>query len=267
LERERAGERAKSLDEAIVDRLRKAFGLTLYEAKLYLALLRGARGPKEASSISGVPLPRIYDVVRVLESKGYVAPDPSAWYVPLNPRSVAVSAIAKLEEESRRRARMILDLADELELLYESRRGEGRVTLVRGPYSLVSIASEISVKSDVAYVLSSHVLSVRRETLKSVIKGVASRVPLLRVISLTEARVRELISELPGEYSIEFVELDWTPIDMVATREGVISVLEDPREAEVTGIAVVGGMFPRKVVDSMSRFWKMVSSAWRPENR
>lgn len=254
---EKAREEARSLEDHIVEKLRKALGLTLYEAKLYLALLKGAKGPKEASYLSGVPLPRIYDVIRVLESKGYVAPDPSEWYIPINPRSVAVSAIAKLEEESRRKARMILDLADELELIYESRRDEGRVTLVRGPYSLISMASEISARTDIAYLVASHVLSEKREILKSIVTGMASKVPLLRIMSLPEARIRELEEAFEG-HTVEVVELDGIPPDLVATREGLIVVLEDPREAEITGMALIGGRTPRKIIDSLSKLWKLL---------
>ena len=45
--------------EDLVTLMRRSMGLTLYEAKLYIAMLRGARHPREASSMSGVPLPRI----------------------------------------------------------------------------------------------------------------------------------------------------------------------------------------------------------------
>lgn len=262
--RERVGEERLGLDERVVEKLRKALGLTLYEAKLYLALLRGARGPKEASSISGVPLPRIYDVIKVLESKGFVVSDPSEWYVPVNPRSVAASAIAKLEEESRRRARMILDLADELEALYEARGDGGRVVLVRGSYSLISVASEISRRADVGYIMASHVLSERGETLKSMATGMAAKIPLLRIASLPNSSIQDLREAL-AEYNIEVVEAESVPIDMVATKEGYVLVLEDPRETEITGIAVIGGRSPRKVIDSLTKFWKLLELSRKME--
>ncbi|MFP3307944.1 MAG: helix-turn-helix domain-containing protein, partial [Acidilobus sp.] len=81
--------------EALVERLRKALDLTLYEAKLYIAMLQGASDPKEASVMSGVPLPRIYDVVKVLESKGMVYKDPNGWYRAVSPRALAAASIAR----------------------------------------------------------------------------------------------------------------------------------------------------------------------------
>ncbi len=260
--REKVKGEGLSLDEAVVEKLRRALGLTLYEAKLYLALLKGARGPKEASSISGVPLPRIYDVIKVLESKGFVVSDPTEWYVPVNPRSVAASAIAKLEEESRRRARMIIDLADELEALYESRRDEGKVVLVRGSYSLISIASEISRRTDVGYIMASHVLSDRVETLRSIAIGMAPKIPLLRIALLPAAPVREL-SEKLEEYTVEIIETEAVPIDLIATKEGAAVILEDPREAEIAGIAVIGGRMPRKLIDSIAKLWKVLGLSRR----
>ncbi|MCX8169169.1 MAG: hypothetical protein N3E39_03015 [Candidatus Methanomethylicia archaeon] len=51
----------------------KSFGLTEYEAKVYLALLeRGELTAEEISSLSNVPLPRVYDVLNNLEKKGFV---------------------------------------------------------------------------------------------------------------------------------------------------------------------------------------------------
>lgn len=51
----------------------KSFGLTEYEAKVYLALLdRAELTAEEISSLSEVPLPRVYDVLESLEEKGFV---------------------------------------------------------------------------------------------------------------------------------------------------------------------------------------------------
>ncbi len=59
----------RSVDPDII--LRDAYKLNLYEAKAYRAIIREPLTPKQASSISGVPMPRIYDILKSLSEKGF----------------------------------------------------------------------------------------------------------------------------------------------------------------------------------------------------
>jgi sugar-specific transcriptional regulator TrmB len=58
--------------EAIGDELRDKFGLNSYEARGYLALVSAAMRPKELATAANIPMPRIYDTLRALETKGFV---------------------------------------------------------------------------------------------------------------------------------------------------------------------------------------------------
>ena len=58
------------LDE--IELLRRFFGLNQYEARVYIALLKRPMGLGEVSEAAKIPKPRVYDVVRSLESKGFV---------------------------------------------------------------------------------------------------------------------------------------------------------------------------------------------------
>ncbi|MEM4152608.1 MAG: helix-turn-helix domain-containing protein [Candidatus Pacearchaeota archaeon] len=59
--------------EEFLSRLRKIFGLNLYEVKVWTALLsRGVSTAGELSDISGVPRSRTYDILESLEKKGFV---------------------------------------------------------------------------------------------------------------------------------------------------------------------------------------------------
>jgi sugar-specific transcriptional regulator TrmB len=51
--------------------LRESFGLTTYEAKAYVSLLRRRMRAPEVASLSGIPLSRTYDTLRSLERKGF----------------------------------------------------------------------------------------------------------------------------------------------------------------------------------------------------
>ena len=59
--------------EDFLTKLRQVFGLNLYEAKIWTALLsRGVSTAGELSDIGDVPRSRAYDILESLEKKGYV---------------------------------------------------------------------------------------------------------------------------------------------------------------------------------------------------
>ncbi len=59
--------------DEFLSRLRKIFGLNLYEVKVWTALLsRGVSTAGELSDISDVPRSRTYDILESLEKKGFV---------------------------------------------------------------------------------------------------------------------------------------------------------------------------------------------------
>jgi len=59
--------------EEFLSRLRRYFGLNLYEVKIWTALLsRGIAAASQLAEISGVPRSRCYDVLESLEKKGFI---------------------------------------------------------------------------------------------------------------------------------------------------------------------------------------------------
>ncbi len=116
--------------EELEEKLRTVLGLNKYEARLYLAVLRGARTPQEAAAASGVPMPRVYDVARRLEHRGLLRRG-DKWYEPVDPEEAA-SRIASLKlVEAAVAARNIAELGRRLKELAPQARSGG-VELVRG---------------------------------------------------------------------------------------------------------------------------------------
>src|SRR4029077_17688892 len=58
--------------EEVENELREKFGLNSYEARGYLALAASSMKPKDLSTAANIPMPRIYDILRALEMKGFV---------------------------------------------------------------------------------------------------------------------------------------------------------------------------------------------------
>ncbi|MEM3798771.1 MAG: helix-turn-helix domain-containing protein, partial [Thermoprotei archaeon] len=61
-----------STTQDYLELLKKFFGLNQYEARAYVALLKKPMSAGEISVGAKIPKPRVYDVVRSLEAKGFV---------------------------------------------------------------------------------------------------------------------------------------------------------------------------------------------------
>jgi sugar-specific transcriptional regulator TrmB len=58
---------------AFEELLRRPFGLTAYETRAYIALLRNSLTVSQIAESARIPRPRVYDTLRTLEEKGFVA--------------------------------------------------------------------------------------------------------------------------------------------------------------------------------------------------
>ena len=79
------------VNEEFLSKLRRSFGLNLYEVKLWTALLsRGVSTAGELSDIADVPRSRTYDVLESLERKGFVVvkPEKPIRYLAIAPNEV-----------------------------------------------------------------------------------------------------------------------------------------------------------------------------------
>ena len=92
------------IKEDFLKRIRSAFDLNIYEAKIWLALLgKGVSAAGELSDISDVPRSRSYDVLESLEKRGFV--------IMKLGRPIKYIAV-KPEEVVKRVKKVILDVAD-----------------------------------------------------------------------------------------------------------------------------------------------------------
>jgi sugar-specific transcriptional regulator TrmB len=107
------------LREDLLSRLRKIFGLNLYEVKIWVALLsRGVSTAGELSNISGVPRSRTYDILESLERKGFVVMKlgKPIKFIALKPNEVVERAKKNFIEEAKEKGK-VLDEIKESELM------------------------------------------------------------------------------------------------------------------------------------------------------
>ncbi len=225
-----ASEETREGIDGIIDVMRKSMGLTLYEAKLYIALLQGARNPREASVKSGVPLPRIYDVIKVLEAKGFVERDPGGWYKPYAPRAVAAAALARIEEEARTRARMILDVVDKLERIAAGSYGEPGASCLEGLYKIVAAAASLAESGGPVYVGLGTVLG-DPDTATAIVRGIIPVTGEVRII--VDPSVADNVVPLLADMGVRYRVVS-VMVDFIASTSGAIIVAH--REGSLTGL-------------------------------
>ncbi|MEM2115434.1 MAG: helix-turn-helix domain-containing protein [Candidatus Woesearchaeota archaeon] len=92
--------------DEFLTQVRRYFGLNLYEAKIWLALLtRGVATAGELSDIANVPRSRAYDVLQSLEKKGFVINKlgKPIKYIAIPPKEVVERVKKNLQKEAEER--------------------------------------------------------------------------------------------------------------------------------------------------------------------
>lgn len=128
--------------DRMVELLQEHFELNLYEARAYVALVGfGVLTPAELASVSEVPAPRTYDVLRSLEKKGFAISQPGKVnkYRPVHPENILEKFIEEWQErvkeelEAKKKAKE--ELIELMKPLIETeipKYGVERVWVVRG---------------------------------------------------------------------------------------------------------------------------------------
>ncbi len=117
----------------------KDFGLTEYEAKVYVSLVEsGTQAASELSRTASIPYSKIYEILGNLERKGWVETEqgrPSKYY-PKAPSTALESSIARLESTLKSSQ---ADAMEELQPLYEKKgaREKPDIWIVRGQNNIL----------------------------------------------------------------------------------------------------------------------------------
>jgi len=128
---------------SISDKTRRALqdlGLTEYEARAYLALLkRGAMTASETSELAPVPYSKVYEVLGSLERKGWIETEPGrpSKYYPRSPTDALEATRLRRERNLRANETQVLS---ELTPIFEKRDSQERpdIWIVRGEFNILS---------------------------------------------------------------------------------------------------------------------------------
>jgi sugar-specific transcriptional regulator TrmB len=104
------------INDDFLSKLRRHFGLNLYEVKIWAAILsRGVSTAGELSDIANVPRSRAYDVLESLEKKGFVVMKlgKPIKYLAVPPKEVLERVKKNIKKDSEKQIKRLEDLKNE----------------------------------------------------------------------------------------------------------------------------------------------------------
>lgn len=223
----------------MVELLQKHFGLNSYEAKAYVALVGfGVLSPAELASVSDVPAPRTYDILRSLEKKGWAMSQPGKEnkYRPVHPKIILDKYIQEWQEwtkeelEAKKKARE--ELLKLMEPLIESeipKYGAEKVWVVRGVKNSIVKLREMIEEAEGELLIAENgyiIPNLDKEIAGLVERGVEVKALVPKALFPVVEKTK--VFELHRQGRLELKVVDEVKVPMVVTDEQVLFVLEDP---------------------------------------
>jgi sugar-specific transcriptional regulator TrmB len=236
-------------------KLRRLLGLSGYEARVYLALLRlGRAQPREVAREAGVPQQRVYDVLRSLEWRG-LAQRAGDSYAPTPPGDAMAAEAKRKILEAKREAEEIESLASDLSRLAASSPGES-VLLIHGLEATLSWASAVAAACGEKPLFTAYKAVERIRDLWPLLKALLERLPRGALVLVPDDA--EIPSEALGEASRRGVVVKRAPcilLDMMVACETVIIGLPGPG-GDVVSVVVKS----REFAEAMKKRLEALSS-------
>jgi len=144
------------------------FGLTEYEAKCYLSLLKLEKSSAlELCKSTGIPDSRIYNVLASLEKKGFIKVEEGVpkKYIPCNPEKCIENAFQRIVDDLKR-AKEVLK---ELKKIYHEKKPE--IEIINGKNKILENLEEIISKEDYIKIAIYRRDQIPPTKLKEILKG------------------------------------------------------------------------------------------------
>lgn len=243
--------------------LMDAFKLNLYESRVYLSLLRGPMDPKEISRASKVPLPRTYDILSSLESKGFVERK-SNNYSAISPRAALEGRKAQFElafrKEQEERERALGDLLRVLEPAFKTAtQAKDEVTILHGINAIASKFKEIiSESNDILFAVRRAVEA--KEFFVQHLEGLERDSKKIRILVSKDTRLGREERSLIERLGLQVKEVEGIFFDVMAAGDDIVMIgVPDPfSEEPFHSLAVVikSKAFNRSIRESIEPVWR-----------
>lgn len=261
-------------EESIESSLKDYFKLSSYEARAYMSLLKlGKQNPKQLSSTSAVPLPRIYDTLESLMAKGFALKNEDNAYSAIFPKQALVGRSNQFEiqfaEEQRQRKVIEDELVNSLESLTKPSvravPNSGEISILKGFNSIAIKFTELLSNSSETFLIAKRAMEARQVFIP-ILLGLRNEASAkkkkrnIRIIVPEDASITKDEIEAARAANAEIRKSAHILFDMmIADSSDVIIGVPDPLSEEINhavAIWVWNTSFASSTRKSVEEIWK-----------
>ena len=244
--------------------LKENFKLSSYESKAYISLLKlGKLTPKQLSANAQVPMPRVYDTVESLMSKGFVLKQEDSYSaIPpkraLHGRTMQFETQFSQEQKKRREAEAELVGALESSDLH-TKAEAGEISILKGFNAIANKFSELLENSSEIMLVAKRAMEAKQVFIPLLVEF-ASGGKKVKIIVPTNAKLTKEEIEAASKASASIRKSDHILFDMMITDlDDVVIGVPDPLSDEINhaiAIWVKNPSFARSARTSTEEIWK-----------
>ena len=263
--------------EEFLSKLRRYFGLNLYEVKIWSALLsRGVSTAGELSDIGNVPRSRAYDVLESLEKKGFVVMKlgKPIKYIAVEPKEVVERVKKLISEQAENNIQKLKELKEnnvltELETLYSQGIDFVEPTdlsgAIRGKHNLYAHLETMVKNAEKSVVIATTSKGVVRkiEALKPTLQKLAKKGVKIRVAAPITKDNMHVLKDLKGIADVKHLDKLNTRFCIIDGKDLMFMVMndEDVHPSYDIGIWVTSPFFAGALENMFEHTWKTLDSA------
>lgn len=265
------------IKEEFLSRLRRYFGLNLYEVKIWTALLsRGISTAGELSDIADVPRSRSYDVLESLEKQGfvvmkigkpikYIAVDPME-VVERVKKNVNVDAKERIDRLEKLKTTEVLNELKSLHTqgveLVEPTELSGSIRGRHNLYSHIELTISQAEKS-VVIMTTTQGLMRKTEGLKPIFEKLKKRGVSIRIVAPLTQECAKAVKELEGIAEVRHTDKVIGRFTLVDSTEIVFMIMDDQQVHPTydVGIWVNTPFFTQALENLFDIAWNDLKSA------
>ena len=262
--------------EEFLSKLRRYFGLNLYEVKIWSALLsRGVSTAGELSDIGNVPRSRAYDVLESLEKKGFVVMKlgKPIKYIAVEPKEVVERVKKLISEQAENNIQKLKELKEnnvltELETLYSQGIDFVEPTdlsgAIRGKHNLYAHLETMVKNAEKSVVIATTSKGVVRkiEALKPTLQKLAKKGVRIRVAAPITKDNMHVLKDLKGIADVKHLDKLNTRFCIIDGKDLMFMVMndEDVHPSYDIGIWVTSPFFAGALENMFEHTWKTMDT-------
>ncbi|HLP80121.1 MAG TPA: helix-turn-helix domain-containing protein [Acidobacteriota bacterium] len=265
------------IKEEFMSKLRRYFGLNLYEVKIWTALLsRGVSTAGELSDIADVPRSRSYDVLESLEKQGFVIMKigKPIKYIAVDPMEVVERVKKNVHTESKDRIKRLDDLKTtdvltELKSLHtqgvELVEPSDLSASIRGRHNLYShLELTISQAEETVTIMATTQGFIRKvEALKPIFEKLKKRGVKIRIAAPLTQDCADAVKEISTVAEVRHTDKVAGRFTLVDSSEIIFMVMDDAQVHPTydVGLWVNTPFFSKTMEDLFELAWKQMKPA------